>query len=175
MCVFQVVSALAVFRASWLFANEAGEVPKNPDAGIIRVAVLESAGTSPSALKLIDAMVVDTKHWARGKDNVQVKLSPDAVKLFETVDDEITLYYAQGPLLARNNVDDPGIPDLECLGTFATEVAKKGAPRGVMIGCSAIIRCEHGQGRVFCFSPHPELTPGQGHLLIKAVHWLCNH
>ena len=38
---------------------------------------------------------------------------------------------------------------------------------------SAAVRCEYGNGRVFCFSPHPELTDGRHHLIPLVVTWLA--
>ena len=64
-------------------------------------------------------------------------------------------------------------PDYESLAIFETEIAKNGAPRGVMAGTSAAVRSHFGKGRVFCFSPHPELTDGLHHLIPLAVQWLA--
>jgi hypothetical protein len=51
------------------------------------------------------------------------------------------------------------------------EVAKHGAPPGVMPGTTAIASGPHGRGRVLCFSPHPERTPGLERFLTRAVLW----
>ena len=59
----------------------------------------------------------------------------------------------------------------DTLGTFATEIAKNGAPQGVMIGTTAIARGTFGSGRVFCFSPHPERTEAAQDYVFKAIHW----
>lgn len=125
------------------------------------------------SLNLIDAKVLDRRHWARGTGAVKLRLSPVGTKFFQCEGDELSLYYGQGPLLARREWDDPNVPDYESLAIFATEIAKKGAPRGVMIGTSAAVRCNYGQGRVFCYSPHPESTKGQHHLIPLAVEWLA--
>ncbi|MGI9428431.1 MAG: BPL-N domain-containing protein, partial [Bythopirellula sp.] len=125
------------------------------------------------SLKLIDAKVVDRLHWARGKGTVSVQLSAEGSEFFEDDDRDMTLHYGQGPLLARQEWDDPEVPDYESLAIYATEIAKNGAPRGVMVGTSAAVRSEYGSGRVFCFSPHPELTEGQHHLIPIAVNWLA--
>ena len=124
------------------------------------------------SLNLIDAKVVDRRHWARGKGMVKLRLSPEASEFFDHDGDELDIHYGQGPLLARREWDDPVVPDYESLAIYSTEIAKNGAPRGVMAGTSAAVRCEFGKGRVFCFSPHPELTEGQHHLIPLAVDWL---
>ena len=124
------------------------------------------------SLNLIDAKVLDRLHWARGTGEVKLQLSPAGSELFRREGDELTLYYGQGPLLARREWDDPAVPNYESLAIFATEIAKKGAPRGVMVGTSAAVRSQFGQGRVFCFSPHPESTKGQHDLIPLAVQWL---
>ncbi len=125
------------------------------------------------SLKLIDAKVVDRLHWARGMGTVKLRLSPKATKFFDHEADEMEIYYGQGPLLARREWDDPEVPNYESLAIFVTEIAKNGAPRGVMAGTSAAVRCEFGRGRVFCFSPHPALTEGLNHLIPVAVGWLA--
>lgn len=123
------------------------------------------------SLNLIDAKVVDKKHWARGNGDVQVQLSKEATALFAHSEKEMTIHYAQGPLLARPEWDDPDVPNYESLAIFKTEIALKGAPQGVMVRTSAAVRAQYGKGRVFCFSPHPELTDGLHHLIPLTVRW----
>lgn len=125
------------------------------------------------SLNLIDARVVDRKHWARGSGMVTLRLSAAGSEFFQHDDGEMAMHYAQGPLLSRREWDDPEVPDYESLAIYATEVAKNGAPQGVMAGTSAAVRCEFGKGRVFCFSPHPELTHGRQDLIPLAVDWLA--
>lgn len=125
------------------------------------------------SLNLIDAKVVDRWHWARGKGDVTLNLSPAGVKLFDQESDEMEVYYAQGPLLGRQEWDDPEVPDYESLAIYATEIAKNGAPRGVMARTSAAVRTTFGKGRVFCFSPHPEMTEGLEGLVPLTVNWLA--
>ena len=123
------------------------------------------------SLNLIDAKVVDRRHWARGTGTVQLRLSATGTDFFGYETDEMTIYYGQGPLLGRREWDDPDVPDYESLAIFATEIAKNGAPKGVMVRTSAVIRCNYGKGHVFCFSPHPEMTEGLGHLIPIAARW----
>jgi hypothetical protein len=40
-----------------------------------------------------------------------------------------------------------------------------------MKGTTAIARGKFGKGRVVCFSPHPEKTPGREAFLRSAVRW----
>lgn len=123
------------------------------------------------SLNLIDAKVVDRRHWARGEGPVDLRLSPEGAAFFGLSGSEMTIHYAQGPLLGRREWDDREVPDYESLAIFATEMAKKGAPEGVMAGTSAAVRCSYGSGRVFCFSPHPELTEGLHHWIPLVVKW----
>lgn len=78
------------------------------------------------SLNLIDAKVVDKRHWARGKGEVKLQLSPEGAEFFETESNEMTVYYGQGPLLGRREWDDPQTPDYESLAIYATEIALKG-------------------------------------------------
>ncbi len=126
------------------------------------------------SLGLIDAKVVDRKHWARGNGAVDLELSEPGVAFFALDEPAAEIHYAQGPLLGRREWDDPEVPDYESLAIYASEIAKKGAPEGVMKGTSAAVRCAYGDGRVFCFGPHPELTDGLEHWIPIVVEWLAD-
>lgn len=134
--------------------------------GICAGAYLASADY-PWSLNVLDARVVDRQHWARGKGIVQIELTDSGRKTLKSKEQELQILYAQGPLLAPRN--NPDIADFETLATFKTEIAKNGAPEGVMKGTTAIARGEFGRGRVFCFSPHPELTDGLEPLVQIAI------
>lgn len=121
------------------------------------------------SLGLIDAKVVDRKHWARGFGTVKLRLTPAGRKLLGRDEELLPIYYHQGPLLSPN--DDPATPDYRPLATFATEIAKNGAPPGVMQGTTAICTTRYGQGRVLCFSPHPEKTRGLENMVYTALRW----
>jgi len=136
--------------------------------GICAGAYLASADYEWS-LHILDAKVLDRAHWARGSGDVEVCLAPAAQQLFAVAGERQTILYWQGPLLAP--AGKPEIPDYESLGTFATEIAKNGAPRGVMIGTTAIARGTFGAGRVLCFSPHPERTPATEAHVRAAIRW----
>jgi putative intracellular protease/amidase len=136
--------------------------------GICAGAYLASADYDWS-LHLLDAKVLDRKHWARGSGNVEVSLTESGMKLLGAEGDRATILYWQGPLLAPAGKAE--IPDYEVLGTFATEIAKNGAPSGVMVGTTAIARGSYGKGRVFCFSPHPERSEGVQSFVRRAILW----
>lgn len=123
------------------------------------------------SLGLIEARVVDRKHWARGKGSVEVELSPAARHFFGTGAGNVSIFYGQGPLLSRREWDNPDAPEYESLGIYRTGLAEKGAPEGIMPGTSAIVRSTFKEGRVFVFSPHPEMTDGLGHMVERAVQW----
>lgn len=125
------------------------------------------------SLNLIDAKCVDRLHWARGAGSVNIQLSPAAATFFRRTGDRMEIHYGQGPLFGRPEWDDAGVPNYQSLAVYESEIAEKGAPKGVMKGTSAIVRARYGSGRVFCFSPHPELTEGLGHLVPMAVSWLA--
>lgn len=125
--------------------------------GICAGAYLASAHY-PWSLNLLDAKVLDTKHWNRGNGTVDIELTRMGREVLRTTQQQLPIHYAQGPLLAPAN--RPEIEDYEEMATFKTEIAKNGAPKGVMIGTTAIARGRFGQGPVICFSPHPEMTAG---------------
>jgi len=137
--------------------------------GICAGAYLASADYEWS-LNLLDARVLDRRHWARGFGNVELTVSPDAAELLKLPARAI-LYYHQGPLLAP--AGKPDIPDFREWAKFATEVTKEGVPGGVMPGTTAIASGGFGAGRVLAISPHPERTDKWNHVLPAAVSWVA--
>lgn len=137
--------------------------------GICAGAYLASSNYSWS-LNILDAEVIDSAHWARGHGDVQIRLTEEGKRLFECDELETILYY-QGPLLGPAGDDD--VPDYQLLATFETEIAKNGAPEGVMKGTTAIASGTFGKGRVLCFSPHPEKTKALNRFVGVAIRWVA--
>ncbi len=124
----------------------------------------------PWSLNILNAKVLDTAHWARGNGDVKLKLTADGKSLLTAADEIVTFHYAQGPLLAPGS--NAELPAFQSLATFDSEINKDNkAPKGVMLNSTAIASAPFGQGRVFCFSPHPEATPGLENFVVQAVRW----
>ncbi len=123
------------------------------------------------SLNVLDAKVIDRQHWNRGFGNVGIAWTSEGQHLLKQDANPTDIYYHQGPLLAPG--DNPEIPDYEPLATYVGEIAKNGAPKGVMPGTTAIARGLYGKGRVLCYSPHPEKTPGLGEILLLGIHWVA--
>ncbi len=121
------------------------------------------------SLGLLNAKVVDREHWARGTGTVTLMLSPAGRKALGSDDDEVEVFYGQGPLLAPGGQPEPG--PFETLATYATEIAENGAPTGVMVGTTAIARGAFGKGRIICYSPHAEVKDGPNQLVLEGVRW----
>ena len=121
------------------------------------------------SLNILDAKVVDRKHWNRGFGIVDIALSSLGQATLALTEDRAKIYYHQGPLLAP--ADNPKVSDYRALATFAGEIAENGAPTGIMPGTTAIALGEFGKGRVICFSPHPEKTPSLESILLNGIHW----
>jgi len=121
------------------------------------------------SLHILNADVVDHEHWARGFGTVQLKFSPLGQAMLDQSKDTIDCAYHQGPLLAPGH--DKDLPPYEPIATFATEIAKNGAPKGVMIGTTAMARGIFGKGHVIAISPHPEKTDGLDNIVRRAVEW----
>ena len=119
------------------------------------------------SLGIMDAKVVDRKHWNRGTGTVSIEATEQGASDLLLPDSELQIYYGQGPLLAPGNHDH--IEDFQTLATYKTEVVKNGASPGVMIGTVAMAKGGFGQGAVICYSPHPELTVGLESLLERAI------
>ena len=104
---------------------------------------------------------------------MQVKFASDAKDIIGVSADELTIEYRQGPLLAPG--DDKDLPAYTPLATFGTEIAKKGAPSGVMVGTTAIAAAPYGKGRVIAISPHPERRPDDyASIIQKAISWTAD-
>lgn len=123
----------------------------------------------PWSLNIINAQVLDKKHWARGNGPVDVSFTAQGRELLAVAGDNLTIQYGQGPLLAP--AQDAKLPPYEPWAKYEGEIALKGAPKGVMPGTTAVAAASYGAGRVVCFSPHPEKTAGQEPLLHRAVLW----
>lgn len=121
------------------------------------------------SLKIIDADVIDRKHWKRGTGSVKIELTADGRKMLDHNGDAMDVFYANGPIFQAGK--DPGIPDFKPLAFYRTELNKNNAPPGVMKDTPAIITGTYGKGRVFCSSPHPEYTDGLEHWVQNAVRW----
>jgi putative intracellular protease/amidase len=123
-------------------------------------------------LGILNARVLDREHWARGRGDVVLDVTPEGQHELKYPQDKATVMYHQGPLLAP---DDKGnLPAYTKVATFETEVALKGAPHGVMQGTTAMASSSYGKGRVFVISPHPEQTPGYEGLVRQAVAWAAD-
>lgn len=121
------------------------------------------------SLGILDAAVLDTKHWKRGTGKVEAELTDAGRRVLSHEPSTLTIYFANGPLLAPGN--KPDIPDFETLAHFRGDIAKNGAPSGVMPGTVAVACGRFGAGRVIVFSPHPEKTSGLEPLALRAVLW----
>lgn len=119
------------------------------------------------SLGILDAKVIDKKHWARGMGSVTLTITPRGKAVLDVRQATLDIFYGQGPLLQPN--EDPDTPDYVPLATYKTEIARNGAPEGVMPGTTAIAAGVFGEGRVFCFSPHPEKTGGLDRWVRQAV------
>ncbi len=121
------------------------------------------------SLNLINARVWDRAHWARGTGSVTIGLTVLGSELFDPASSTLSVYYGQGPLLVPG--ENPDLPPYEVLATYESEIARNGAPSGAMTGTHAIVRGQFGQGRVICFSPHPETSDGPNEFITAAVRW----
>lgn len=123
----------------------------------------------PWSLNILNARVVDREHWARGTGQVKVEFTPEGKTALHAPEGEAEIYYGQGPLLAPDTKAEPA--PFETLARYKSEIAKKGAPSGVMVGTTAMARGTFGQGRVICFSPHAEVKDGPNYLTLAGVRW----
>jgi glutamine amidotransferase-like uncharacterized protein len=123
------------------------------------------------SLGILNAKVVDKKHWDRGNGSVKIAMNERGKRLLNTQGKETEMMvYRQGPLFAPGANKD--LPAFEALATFETEIADNYAITGVMKGTVAIAAGKYGKGRVLCFSPHPEKMESTHEMLRSGLMWL---
>jgi glutamine amidotransferase-like uncharacterized protein/predicted deacylase len=136
--------------------------------GICAGSYLASSG-SPSNLQIIDAKTVSPK-WQRGTGMVGIRVTSDGTGLLKApVPTEATVKYQNGPILMPAGI--PDLDDYAPVAMFTSEVADNDTPKGIMTGSPAAVAGTYGKGRVMCFSPHPEQTPGLEPLVESAIKW----
>ncbi len=121
------------------------------------------------SLGLIAAEVIDRDHWRRGEGELPVELSEVGRRILGSTAERVVLHYENGPILRPST--RPGLDPPWPLAWFRGEVTEHGAPAGVMPGAPAILAGRFGRGRVVCFSPHPESTPGLESFCAAAAAW----
>jgi hypothetical protein len=124
------------------------------------------------SLNILNAMVIDREHWARGSGDVVLKFTEEGKKFFNLDVDTILVQYNQGPLLNPYIMED--ITPYKELASFKTEIAENDAPSGVMIGTTAIAQGIYGNGKVISISPHFEKREEQRIFIEKCIRWLGN-
>jgi len=139
--------------------------------GICAGAYLASSGFS-WGLRLLDARTVSPK-WERGAGDVRMELTSLGQNCLADMPGELTVHYENGPILRPDEA--PDLNDYEVLAFYRTELAENGSPKGVMKDSPAILRGTLGRGRVICFGPHPEQTPGLEHFIEAGVLWAASH
>lgn len=140
--------------------------------GFCAGAYLASCDTDyPWALNLLNVKVLDKEHWARGVGPVEIGLTAAGKQALGVPTDRVSIYYHQGPLMTAAGRSD--LPPPEEWGGFETEIAKNGAPAGLMIGTTAVAAGRFGSGRVICFSPHPEMTTGMHEIVHRSIEWVA--
>lgn len=122
-------------------------------------------------LNVLDAKTVSNK-WRRGRAIVKMELTPPGHNLLGKLEHPTDIKYANGPILAPANSAD--IPDFQPLAFYRTEIAENDSPKGVMINSPAVVSGSFGKGRVVCFGPHPEQTPGLEAMLWRSLLWAAN-
>jgi glutamine amidotransferase-like uncharacterized protein len=116
---------------------------------------------------VLDALVADREHWARGSGAVRLELSSLGEALCAPIAKLFDVHYENGPVFERGH--DDALPNFRVLAWYRGEVAKDGVPGGVMADTPALVLARFGAGRVVCSSPHPEQTPGLEPLVVALV------
>lgn len=111
-------------------------------------------------MPLVDGVLLDGEHWARGKGSVELKVDS---KIFSKKG-TFTIHYENGPLIQPAKTK---LSDYAPLATFASDIQKK----QTMIGAHAVVAAEYEKGRIVLFSPHPEES-GLEWMLEDAARWV---
>lgn len=137
--------------------------------GICAGAYLAASEPKRYGLGLAAVRVVDTKHWRRGEGIAELETLPGLASVTGAQGKSLRMLYANGPLLEAMAVE--GLPAATPLAKFVSDIAKHGAPKGMMPGKLAVASAEFKRGKVVLFSTHPELTKGLGGMLVRSVLW----
>lgn len=129
-----------------------------------------ASSSSETDLRLLPMQVLDSKHWHRGRANLNVELTDDGMQIFGRDKPHINVVYHNGPVLGWKN----GVPDdrVIVLGRYLNEVVAPGGKRGIMQGAPSMVYSQYGAGRVIGCSPHPEKSPGLENMIPHAIRWL---
>jgi glutamine amidotransferase-like uncharacterized protein len=126
----------------------------------------------PWSLRILDARTYSSD-WKRGRGVVQMELTATGRKIFRGNPVRCDVRYHNGPILVPAGRED--VPNYQALAVFRSEVAECGAPTGVMIGAPAIVAGRFGEGRVLCYSPHPDQTKGLEEFVRRGVRWVAGN
>lgn len=135
--------------------------------GICAGAYLATAGYSWS-LGLLNVRTVSPK-WRRGKRPLRLHFTRTGARLCGDAVTQQPILYNNGPIVRA--ADGDGSSRTVVLATYAEEVSEHGTPPGIMVGSPAAFCGRYGQGRVCCFGPHPEQSPGWEDVLGLAAAW----
>ncbi len=138
--------------------------------GVCAGAYMGASEPAHYGLGLAAVRCADTKHWRRGGGQpVDVEAAPSFEEFSGISEKAQKIFYMNGPLLEVIEVE--GLPPVEPLLTFVSDVHDNDAPAGVMPGKLAALRTEYKKGRVVLFSVHPELTGGYEGTVVRSVLW----
>ena len=135
--------------------------------GICAGSYLACSGFSWS-LGLINAKTLSPL-WKRGTATVKIELTDRGREILGPLHGELDCLYYQGPIVGPAGARE--LPEFEPLAFFRSEVAKNNTPEGIMVDSPAILASRFGNGRVLCFSPHPEQSKGLETFVTRAVVW----
>jgi glutamine amidotransferase-like uncharacterized protein len=124
--------------------------------------------TETSWLELVNAKVVDLKHWRRGEGSVQIQVVRPTNVIFAGFSNIFSAQYFNGPLFAAG--DAPNLPHYEPDAIYVTDLHSN-APAGIMPGTICATTSKYKSGRCVLLSFHPELTPGLEQMDVRAVKW----
>lgn len=130
--------------------------------------VAEGYSAETSAIELVNAQLWDSENWARGEQFIAVKTVGG-----DDASSSRTMWFENGPIFVPAGRDD--LPAYTPLVRYVTDMAKEGAPTGMMTGRDAVIAAPFGSGRVVVFGPHPELSPTLNDWLVNAVRWAAGN
>ncbi len=118
---------------------------------------------------------IELKHsqpWRRGRDVIDIELTPEGQKLFGTDKTVLTTRYANGPVFLAKDQEGSGDEQFQVLATFKTPSTDRGgAVREEMVGQAAIGARKFGDGRMLIVSPHPESHEEHFDIVGRGIGW----
>ncbi|KAL0482840.1 hypothetical protein AKO1_000518 [Acrasis kona] len=117
--------------------------------------------------------------WKRGMGECNIRLNKMGIDHLGHVSSDVKMFYRNGPCLEvlECECETSNECKAEChvLGLFDCDFDNENVKPGVLKNSASIVVGEHGQGKIFVYSAHPEASDPDVvvPMLIKSIRYVC--